>query len=121
MLPLWGAQKPSPYKELKGILEAIRHIKLRHHSRARIDIFTNCEFALAHLVNMVDGKEGPEMYNNLGAAILREIKEDQKWLAKVVLHKVKAHSRIKGNQVADQYAKLGVTYALIISIIIYHK
>ena len=77
-----------PKIELKSILEAIRHIKLRHHSWALIEIFTDYEFALVHLVNMVDGKEDLALYNKLGATILREIKEDQKWLAKVVLHKI---------------------------------
>lgn len=97
--------------ELKAILEAVKHVKLHHQSRRRIDIFTDCEFALVHLVNLIDGKEGPQVYNNLGTAILREIKDDHGWLVNVVLHKVKAHSGIEGNQVADQYAKMGAKKA----------
>jgi len=113
--------KPYPYEkhknnilrlESKAILEAVSDVKKNHKTRDRVDIFTDSEHALTHLQVLQNGERPlPSDDNNgLGERILKEINDDN-WSTKVHMHKVKAHSGVEGNEIADCYARAGAKRA----------
>lgn len=113
--------KPCPYAEhknnvlrleSKAILEAVTHVKKNHKTLDRIDIFSDSEHALTQLQLLQNGEKLLPSDDNggLGERILKEINVND-WCTKVHMHKVKAHSGVKGNKIADSFAKAGAKEA----------
>ena len=90
--------------ELKAILEFVIYVKKNHKVRW-VDIFSDIEDALSEFQFLLNDHNPLPSENNakyFAEKIIKEIKREE-WSIEMHMHKVKAHSRISGNQNVDNF------------------